>query len=103
MSRIGRAHVLALEHLNRGAKSGAFNLGTGVGSSVREVIQEVQKRSGRTVQVREAPRRAGDPPVLVADATLAKTALGWTPQMSSLSVIVKTAWDSLADRMTLSR
>ncbi len=101
VSDLARAHVLALEHLDGGAESGVFNLGTGMGSSVREVIEEVQKCSGRRVEVRAAPRRAGDPPVLVADATRAQTALGWTPRMSSLPVIVKTAWDSLAGRMAV--
>lgn len=96
VSDLARAHVLALEHLKAGAESGAFNLGTGVGSSVREVIEEVRRCSGRGFQVREAPRRPGDPPVLVADATRAQQVLAWKPQMSALSVIVKTAWDSLA-------
>jgi UDP-glucose-4-epimerase GalE len=96
---LARAHLLALQHLHSGAESGAFNLGTGVGSSVREVIDEVRKCSGRIVQVREAPRRAGDPPALVADATRARIVLRWTPQSSALPVIVKSAWDSLSGRV----
>jgi UDP-glucose-4-epimerase GalE len=96
VSDLASAHLLALQYLESGAESGAFNLGTGVGSSVREVIEEVQRCSGRPVPVHEAPRRPGDPPLLVADASRAKQVLGWTPQMSALPVIVKTAWDSLA-------
>ena len=95
VSDLARAHLLALERLGAGAQSGAFNLGTGTGSSVREVVEEVRKHSRRDFPVRHAPRRPGDPPALVADATLANRVLGWTPQLSDLSVIVKTAWDSL--------
>ena len=95
VSDLASAHLLAIERLRAGAENGAFNLGTGVGSSVREVIDEVRKRSRRDFQVREAPRRPGDPPELVADARRAQRALGWTPQLSDLSVIVSTAWDSL--------
>jgi UDP-glucose-4-epimerase GalE len=91
---LARAHLLALERLRAGGEPGAFNLGTGTGSSVREVINEVRKHSRREFLVREAPRRAGDPPSLVADPQLAKRMLGWTPQLSDLPNIVKTAWDS---------
>ena len=76
----------------------AFNLGTGVGSSVREVIDEVRKISGREFLVKETSRRAGDPPELVADARRAKQVLGWTPEFSDLKTIVQTAWDSLQPR-----
>jgi UDP-arabinose 4-epimerase len=91
---LAQAHLLALERLRAGGEPGAFNLGTGTGSSVREVINEVRKHSRRDFLVREAPRRAGDPPSLVADAQLAQKALAWTPQFSDLPNIVKTAWDS---------
>jgi len=98
VSDLASAHLLALGHLGSGSESGAFNLGTGVGSSVREVIEEVRRCSGRGFQVREAPRRPGDPPVLVADAARAHRVLGWTPRHSDLPEIVKTAWDSLNQR-----
>jgi UDP-glucose 4-epimerase len=68
VSDLARAHTISLDYLGRGGESGAFHLGPGTGSSVREVIAEVRRRSGRDFQMREAPRRAGDPPVLVADA-----------------------------------
>ncbi len=89
---LGTAHVRALEHLATGGQSRALNLGTGHGYSVREVIQTVGKVSGRNVPFREGPRRAGDPPVLVADARNAGTVLGWTPQHSDLETIIKNAW-----------
>lgn len=96
VSDLARAHVLAIEYLGRGGESGAFNLGTGVGCSVREVIDEVRRCAGRAFEVRQAGRRAGDPPELVADAARAQRLLAWTPQQSSLAAIVKSAWDSLA-------
>jgi UDP-glucose 4-epimerase len=70
----------------------AVNLGTGRGHSVREVVQAVERRTGLAVPVVEGPRRAGDPPVLVADPSLAGQVLEWTPRHSSLEEIVDTAW-----------
>jgi UDP-glucose 4-epimerase len=84
--------VRALLHLMRGGESMAINLGTGSGHSVREVVDAVRRRTGLPVPLREAPRRAGDPPVLVADPTLARRVLDWTPRHSSLDEIVDTAW-----------
>ena len=85
------AHLTALEHLARGGASGAFNLGTGRGASVREVIQVVERVSGKTVPVTFGPRRAGDPPRLVASAEKAKRELGWEAKRS-LEDIVRDAW-----------
>lgn len=89
---LAAAHVRALDDLLAGGASGALNLGTGKGYSVREVVRTVEAVSGRPVPVREAPRRAGDPPVLVADASRAWARLGWRPAHSSLEEIVTTAW-----------
>jgi UDP-glucose 4-epimerase len=86
------AHVRALEHLMGDGESLAINLGTGHGHSVREVVNAVERRTGLRVPVREAPRRAGDPPVLVADPALARQVLEWSPRHSSLDEIVDTAW-----------
>jgi UDP-glucose 4-epimerase len=86
------AHVRALRHLEREGASGALNLGTGSGHSVREVIAMVERVSGRTVNARNAPRRAGDPPALVAAPGRARQLLGWRPQWSSLETIVQTAY-----------
>jgi UDP-glucose-4-epimerase GalE len=87
------AHVRALEYLAEGGESRALNLGTGQGYSVREVINAVGKISPHEVPFREGPRRAGDPPVLVADASHAGKALGWKPQHSRLEAIIQDAWN----------
>ena len=86
------AHVRALRYLQDDGESVALNLGTGHGSSVREVIAAVEKNSELQVPYKESPRRAGDPPVLVAKADKAKQVLGWEAQHSDLDNIVKTAW-----------
>lgn len=85
------AHVLALEHLAQGADSMAVNLGTGRGYSVKEVLDKIEEVSGLKVPVRLAGRRAGDPPALVADPSLAEKLLQWKA-MRTLDDIVATAW-----------
>lgn len=89
---LASAHLAAWEYLAGGGKPRAFNLGTGTGASVRQVIAEVERCGGRRVAVRECPRRPGDPPELVADAAEAGRVLGWKPEHSALSGIVRTAW-----------
>lgn len=86
------AHLLALQHLAGGNESEQFNLGNGEGFSVQQVIDTVEKVTGRKVKVSDAPRRAGDPARLIADATKARAQLGWKPAFSDLEVIVKHAW-----------
>ena len=88
---LAAAHIRALERLSQGKPSTAFNLGTGHGYSVKEVITAVERAGGRKVPFRLAPRRPGDPPALVADAGRACRELGWTAQHSSLEEIVKSA------------
>src|SRR3954469_14675521 len=87
---LGEAHLLALAALAKSDKTTSLhlNLGTGRGSSVREVITSVEKATGRKVPVREVGRRAGDPPVLVADARQAGAQLGWKPRHPELDTIV---------------
>jgi UDP-arabinose 4-epimerase len=85
------AHVLALLYLSSGGQSLGLNLGTGQGHSVREVIESVERVSGLSVPRHDAPRRAGDPPVLVADASRARELLGWEPRWVELDKIVETA------------
>jgi len=85
---LAEAHLLALAKLAEGTTSLHLNLGTGRGSSVREVITSVAKATGRAVPVREVGRRAGDPPVLVADARQAGERLGWKPRYPDLDTIV---------------
>jgi UDP-glucose 4-epimerase len=89
---LAEAHLAALAHLDRGGESGAFNLGTGQGHSVREVIDVVKRVTGRDVPVVMGPRRAGDPPVLVAAPGRAEKVLGWKAKRSSLEAIVRDAW-----------
>ena len=88
---LAAAHLRALEHLGAGAARVALNLGTGRGHSVREVVRVAEAISGRRVTCRDTARRPGDPPVLVADASLAGDLLGWRAQMSDLETIVRTA------------
>ena len=87
------AHVRAMNHLLNGGESVALNLGTGVGHSVSDMVNAVERIGRCPVPVRYAPRRAGDPPTLVAAATQAREILGWTPQHADLQTIVRTAWN----------
>ena len=87
------AHVRALRHLEAGGEGEALNLGTGEGHSVREVIQAVGRLCDGRVPVRDAPRRPGDPPVLLADPSRANKDLGWQPQHPDLDSIVRSAWN----------
>jgi UDP-arabinose 4-epimerase len=89
---LAEAHVAALGHLLDGGASLALNLGTGAGHSVREVIAAAERVTGRRIARREMARRAGDPPVLVADVARARACLGWQARMSGLDSILGTAW-----------
>lgn len=86
------AHVRALQHLGQGGNSVALNLGTGKGNSVMEVIHAAEAATGRAVRRKIGPRRPGDPPVLVADASKAQQILGWTAKRD-LTEIVNSAWE----------
>jgi len=87
------AHLLALHQLLGGAGSARYNLGNGNGYSIRQVIDSVRRVTGQPVPVEIGPRRAGDPPTLVADATAARRELGWQPRYGDLDTIVRHAWD----------
>ena len=87
------AHLLALDALRRGADSATYNCGYGRGFSVREVIGTVEQVIGRKLPIHEAPRRAGDPPTLVADPSKIKAALNWKPLHDDLAGIVRSALD----------
>lgn len=86
------AHLAALEYLSQGGSSDRFNLGNGSGFSVQQVIDAVQKVSGKQVSVINGPRREGDPARLVADAARAKKILSWQPNFTELETIVSHAW-----------
>ena len=90
---LARAHNLALNLLRDGGESGVFNLGTGCGSSVQEVIDACRRVTGRPINVVEHPRRAGDPPRLIAGAAKASSILGWEPKYTDLDEIITTAWN----------
>jgi UDP-glucose 4-epimerase len=85
------AHVLALEATSEGEHR-VYNLGNGIGYSVRQVIESAQAVTGRTFEAVESPRRPGDPPVLVASSKRIREDLGWQPQKPELSAIVGDAW-----------
>jgi UDP-glucose-4-epimerase GalE len=89
---LAEAHVLAARGLERG-RAKAFNLGNGAGYSVREVIDTARRVTGREIRAREAPRRAGDPPRLVASADKFRREFGWEPKFAALPEIVRTAWE----------
>jgi UDP-glucose 4-epimerase len=85
---LARAHILALN----ATKSDFYNLGTGGGASVREVIDSCRKVTGRKIDIVEKPRRPGDPPRLIASSEKIKRELGWKPQFQSLDAIIESAW-----------
>jgi len=87
------AHLAALKKMQACDQSAAFNLGNGTGFSVKKVIDTTREVTGKDFTVVESERRAGDPAVLVADATLAKQELDWTPEFDRIEIIIKTAWD----------
>ena len=89
---LAQAHILAVEYLINGGESDIFNLGNGVGFSVKEVIETAKKVTGKEIKVVEEDRRAGDPAVLIASSEKAKKVLGWNPQYNELSTIIETAW-----------
>jgi UDP-glucose-4-epimerase GalE len=86
------AHIAAVEALVSGAASAKYNVGTGQGYSVIEVLKAVEEVTGRKVPYKFGPRREGDPPALVADSSRLREELKWTPRYSDLHQIVETAW-----------
>ena len=89
---LAQAHILAVKYLTDGGESDIFNLGNGVGYSVREVIETARKVTGHPIPATETPRRAGDPARLVASSEKAKKILGWNPIHNSLEEIIESAW-----------
>ena len=90
---LAQAHILAVQYLNNGGESDIFNLGNGVGYSVREVIETARKVTGHPIPATETPRRAGDPARLVASSEKARKILGWNPVHDSLEEIIESAWN----------
>lgn len=90
---LAEAHILALKYLINGGESDIFNLGNGVGFSVREVIETARKVTGHPIPAVEGKRRAGDPARLIASSEKAKKILGWNPCHDSLEEIISSAWN----------
>jgi UDP-glucose 4-epimerase len=89
---LASAHLAALDYLRAGGVSAVLNIGYGTGNSVREVVAAVKRVTGRNFPVRSAPRRPGDPGMLVARADKVKTVIGWQPRYADLDRIVADAW-----------
>ncbi|MGI8744847.1 MAG: UDP-glucose 4-epimerase GalE [Bryobacteraceae bacterium] len=89
---LAEAHVLALEHLMKGGRSEAFNVGTGTGHSVMEVVRAVKEVTGIEVPYTVGPRREGDAAILVANSTKLQRTLGWQPKYPDVRKMVETAW-----------
>jgi UDP-glucose-4-epimerase GalE len=89
---LAAAHVLALDALLKGVAGGSYNLGTGSGYSVREILTVIERETGLKMPLITKPRRAGDPPILVADPSAARNDLGFVPRCSDIATIVKSAW-----------
>jgi UDP-glucose 4-epimerase len=97
---LARAHLDALDYLLKGAASAVINVGYGHGYSVREVLASVERVTGRHLSIREEPRRAGDPPAIVARAERIRAQLSWKPRLDDLDTIVRTAfqWEQRLQR-----
>ena len=87
------AHIKAITYLRQGHSSTTFNLGNGKGFSVKEIIEAAEEVTGKNIPVKLDRRRAGDPPTLVADASLATDVLGWTTEFKDIKDIIKHAWN----------
>lgn len=92
---LGSAHILAMEHLLSGKESAFYNLGNGKGFSVLEVLNTVEKVTGKPLNIMMGPRREGDSPCLIADSKKAELELGWKPQYTSLEIMIEHAWKAL--------
>lgn len=90
---LAQAHILAVKYLMAGNESNIFNLGNGVGHSVKEVIDAAEKVTGQKIKVVMADRRAGDPAVLIASSSKAKEILGWKPEHDNIEEIIASAWN----------
>lgn len=90
---LAQAHILAMEYLRNGGESDIFNLGNGVGFTVKEVVDVARKVTGHPIPARMEERRAGDPSTLIASSKKAKEILGWKPKYNNLETIIATAWN----------
>ena len=93
VSDLADAHLLALDRLRNGGSSATYNLGSGAGFSVKEVIDTARRVTGHAIPARLAPRRSGDPAKLVASSDAIKRELGWQPRRDKLELIIESAWN----------
>lgn len=89
---LAQAHVLAVEYLMKGNESNVFNLGSGEGYSVREIVDAARRATGLPIKEEPADRRPGDPATLIASSQKARTILGWKPQYTDMEQIIASAW-----------
>jgi UDP-arabinose 4-epimerase len=99
---IAEAHLLALEYLLRGGASCSLNLANARGYSIKEVIAVAERVTGKRIRVNRAPRRAGDPAVLIGESTRAQTDLGWRPARSDLEMQIRDAWNWMKEGISSS-
>ncbi|MDS0526663.1 UDP-glucose 4-epimerase GalE [Clostridium sp. SHJSY1] len=92
VSDLAKAHSLALKRLKAGGESATYNLGNGTGFSVKEMVEVARKVTGHAIPAEVAPRRAGDPGVLIASSEKAINELGWKPEFNDVETIISTAW-----------
>lgn len=90
---LAQAHILAMDYLMNGGESNIFNLGNGVGFTVKEVIDTAREVTGHPIPAKTTPRRAGDPAQLIASSEKARSVLGWHPEHADLREIIETAWN----------
>lgn len=90
---LAQAHILAMDYLMNGGESNIFNLGNGVGFTVKEVIDTAREVTGHPIPAKTTPRRAGDPAQLIASSEKARIVLGWHPEHADLKEIITTAWN----------
>lgn len=90
---LAQAHILALDYLHNDGESDIFNLGNGIGFTVKEVIEAARKVTGHPIPAQITPRRAGDPARLIASSDKAKNILGWKPERGDIKVIIESAWN----------
>ncbi|CAM4357472.1 UDP-glucose 4-epimerase GalE [Saccharibacillus endophyticus] len=93
VSDLADAHLRAIDYLKNGGESDVFNLGSGSGFSVREIIETARKVTGKEIPVKTEPRRAGDPATLIASSKKAREVLGWTPARENIETIIASAWN----------
>ena len=92
VSDLAQAHIKAIDYLIAGGESDVFNLGSGQGFTVNEMIEVARKVTGHPIPVKVSPRRAGDPAQLIASSEMARRVLGWKPELDSVEAIMSSAW-----------